>query len=64
MLMRLEKDRLIAKVKSLEASLKQLKDEQNHDESLDKGLSKNDRSSVAAATSQKGGQSAATQNQS
>lgn len=55
MLMRLEKDRLIAKVENLELSLQQLKDEQNNEDSVDKGLSKYDKSSVAAATSQKGG---------
>ena len=54
MLMRLEKDRLIAKVESLQISLKQMHDDQNNDESVEKGLSKHDKSSVAAATSQVG----------
>ena len=61
--MRLEKDRLIAKVENLELSLKQLHDEQNNDESLEKGLSKYDKSSVAAATSQKGGTTSAAAGQ-
>ena len=65
MLMRLEKDRLIAKVENLELSLQQLKDEQTNEDSVDKGLSKYDKSSVAAATSQKGAaQSTTGQNQS
>ena len=59
MLMRLEKDRLNAKVENLQISLKQMKEDQNQDESVEKGLSKYEKSSVAAATSQKGGQSAA-----
>lgn len=57
--MRLEKDRLNAKVENLQISLKQMKEDQNQDESVEKGLSKYEKSSVAAATSQKGGQSAA-----
>jgi len=36
-----------------------MKEDQNQDESVEKGLSKYEKSSVAAATSQKGGQSAA-----
>ena len=55
MLMRLEKDRLIAKVENLEISLKQLQDEQDNEGSVDKGLSKYEKSSVAAGMSQKGG---------
>ena len=57
--MRLEKDRLIAKVENLEISLKQLHDEQNNEESLEKGLSKYEKSSIAAAPSQKVGANSA-----
>ena len=57
--MRLEKDRLNAKVENLQISLNQMKEDQNQDDSVEKGLSKYEKSSVAAATSQRGGQSAA-----